>query len=266
MTSASSFGRLYTDTELTYDRAKRDIVRSSVEGANMPVTRDQKDAEQTSLIAHYLELVKPIASKEIGQITTDVKKDPPLGSTNGESQLGDLIADAQLADDSTVTNGKTPVIAFMNPGGIRTDLNFAQTNPEYPNEVPGDVTYEEAFSVQPFNNYLVSMDLTGQDIYDILAQQVTGTNARVAQDPPDLAGLHLQARPRRRCRGRLGEAERDADRQGGDLPDRDEQLPVRAEATGSRRSRRAPTCTTAGSTSTRSPTTCRRTRRTPRVR
>ena len=94
----------------------------------MPVTRDQKDAEQSSLIAHYLELVKPIASKEIGQITTDVKKDPPLGSTNGESQLGDLIADAQLADDSTVTNGKTPVIAFMNPGGIRTDLNFAQTN------------------------------------------------------------------------------------------------------------------------------------------
>ena len=140
----------------------------------MPVTRDQKDAEQTSLIAHYVELVKPIASKEIGQITTDVKKDPPLGSTNGESQLGDLIADAQLADDSTVTNGKTPVIAFMNPGGIRTDLTFAQT--KYPDEVPGDVTYEEAFSVQPFNNFLVSMDLTGQDIYDILAQQVTGTN------------------------------------------------------------------------------------------
>ncbi len=174
LTSASSFGRLYTDTELTYDRAKRDIVRSSVEGANLPVTRDQKDPEQSSLIAHYLELVKPIASEEIGQITTDVKKDPPAGSTNGESQLGDLIADAQLADDSTVTNGKTPVIAFMNPGGIRTDLTYAQT--KYPDEVPGDVTYEEAFSVQPFNNYLVSMDLTGQDIYDILAQQVTGTN------------------------------------------------------------------------------------------
>jgi 5'-nucleotidase len=31
--------------------------------------------------------------------------------------------------------------------------------------------------VQPFNNYLVSMDVTGQDIYDLLAQQVTGANA-----------------------------------------------------------------------------------------
>ncbi len=119
--------------------------------------------------------MQPIASKVIGQITTDVKKDPPLGSTNGESQLGDLIADAQLADASTVTNGKTPVIAFMNPGGIRTDLTFAQT--KYRTRSAGDVTYEEAFSVQPFNNYLVSMDLTGQDIYDLLAQQVTGTNA-----------------------------------------------------------------------------------------
>ncbi len=172
VTSASSFGRLYTDTELTYDRKKRDIVRSSVEGANMPVTRDQADPEQTSLIAHYLELVTPIASKEIGQITSDVTKTPPAGGT-GESQLGDLIADAQLADPSTVTNGKKPVIAFMNPGGIRGDLSYAQS--KYPNEVPGDVTYEEAFTVQPFNNYLVSMDLTGQDIYDILAQQVTGT-------------------------------------------------------------------------------------------
>ena len=70
------------------------------------------------------------------------------------------------------------------------------------------------------------MDLTGQEIYDMLAQQVTGANARVAQDPAGLAGLHLQARARRGRRGRLGEAERDADRQGGDLPDRDEQLPA----------------------------------------
>jgi 5'-nucleotidase len=91
----------------------------------------------------------------------------------GESQLGDLIADAQLADSSTVTNGQVPVIAFMNPGGIRADLTFADS--KY-GEPPGDVTFEEAFTVQPFNNYLVSLTLTGQDIYDILTQQVTGSN------------------------------------------------------------------------------------------
>jgi 5'-nucleotidase len=66
------------------------------------------------------------------------------------------------------------VIAFMNPGGIRADLTYASSPYAEP---PGDVTFEEAFTVQPFNNYLVSMTLTGQDIYDLLAQQVTGPNA-----------------------------------------------------------------------------------------
>jgi 5'-nucleotidase len=172
VTSASSFGRLFTETDLKYDRRTQDIVRASVEGANFPVSRDvAKDPAETSLIAKYQELVRPIASKVIGHITSDVTKAP---NAVGESQLGDLIADAQLADGSTVTNGQVPVIAFMNPGGIRADLTFADS--KY-GEPPGDVTFEEAFTVQPFNNYLVSLTLTGQDIYDILTQQVTGSNA-----------------------------------------------------------------------------------------
>ena len=65
--------------------------------------------------------------------------------------------------------------------------------------MPGDVTYEEAFTVQPFNNYLVSMDLTGQDIYDILAQQVTGTtNAGSPKILQISQGFSVQARARRR--------------------------------------------------------------------
>jgi 5'-nucleotidase len=172
LTSASSFGRLYTETDLTYDRRTRDIVRSSVEGSNVQVSRDvTPDPAQASLISLYQELVKPIASEVIGHVTTDVTK---TQNAAGESQLGDLIADAQLADDSVVTGGQEPVIAFMNPGGIRVDLIFA--NSKYA-EPAGDITYEEAFSVQPFNNYLVSMNLTGQQIYDVLTQQVTGTNA-----------------------------------------------------------------------------------------
>jgi 2',3'-cyclic-nucleotide 2'-phosphodiesterase (5'-nucleotidase family) len=172
LTSASSFGRLFTETRLKYDMRKGDIVRASVKGANFPVSRDvAKDAGETALIAKYQDLVRPIASKVIGHINSDVTAAP---NAKGESQLGDLIADAQLADPSTVTGGQTPVIAFMNPGGIRADLTAA--NSKY-GEPTGDVTFEEAFTVQPFNNYLVSMTLTGQDIYDLLAQQVTGANA-----------------------------------------------------------------------------------------
>jgi len=171
VTSASSFGRLITDTRLTYNRRSGDIVRGKVEGSNLPVTRDvARDATQTDLIAKYKELVRPIASEVIGHVNADVVR---TANASGESQLGDLIADAQLADDSVVTGGETPVVAFMNPGGIRTDL-IASNSPY--GEAVGDVTYEEAFSVQPFNNYLVSLTLTGQQIYDLLGEQVNGTN------------------------------------------------------------------------------------------
>ncbi|MDR7312345.1 5'-nucleotidase [Nocardioides luteus] len=172
VTSASSFGRLYTETNLKYDLKKRDIVRSSVRGSNMLVTRDvAKAPAQTELINTYKELVTPIASRVLGTITADVTR---TANASGESALGDLIADAQLADPSTVVNGEAPVIAFMNPGGIRADLTAA--NSPY-GEAVGDVTYDEAFTVQPFNNFMVSLTMTGQDIYDLLTQQVTGANA-----------------------------------------------------------------------------------------
>ena len=173
VTSASSFGRLYNDTEVTYDRRTSDIVRpTEADSVNNLVTRDvAPDTAQTALVAKYKELVKAVASKIIGTISADIVRAQSLA---GESPLGDLIADAQLADPSVVTGGQTPVVAFMNPGGIRSDLTYA--NSKY-GEAPGAVTYEEAFNVQPFNNYLVSMNLTGQQIYDVLNQQRTGPNA-----------------------------------------------------------------------------------------
>lgn len=172
VTSASSAGRLVTETTLRYDLAKRDIVRASVAGANVPVSPDlPKDRRQTRLIERYTELVTPIASRVLGTIADDVTTDQ---SPQGESALGNLIADAQLADESVVTGGEQPVIAFMNPGGIRASL--VRDNQSY-GEAPGEVTYAEAFAVQPFNNFLVSITLTGQQIYDLLAEQVTGPNA-----------------------------------------------------------------------------------------
>ncbi|GAA4715027.1 bifunctional metallophosphatase/5'-nucleotidase [Pedococcus ginsenosidimutans] len=172
VTSASSFGRLFTDTDLTYDRRTQDIVRTSVKSANMVVSRDvPKDPAQTKIITDYSALARPIASRVLGRIATDVTR---AGNPGGESQLGDLIADAQLADPSVVTGGRKPEIAFMNPGGIRADLTYAYS--PY-GEAPGDVTFEEAFTVQPFNNYLVSLDLTGAQVKQLLTEQWSGSNA-----------------------------------------------------------------------------------------
>ncbi|MFE5407767.1 bifunctional metallophosphatase/5'-nucleotidase [Microbacterium sp. NPDC056569] len=166
VTSASSFGRLYTETNLTYDRRTSDIVRTSVTSANMVVTRDvPKDPAETALIEKYTTLVAPIANQVIGSVSGTITRTQNPG---GESALGDLIADAQLADPSVVGPFATPQLALMNPGGIRADL--------VPNAA-GEVTFGAAFSVQPFNNYLVSLDLTGLQIKALLNEQWSGANA-----------------------------------------------------------------------------------------
>ncbi|GAB3592185.1 bifunctional metallophosphatase/5'-nucleotidase [Angustibacter peucedani] len=167
ITSASSFGRLFTETDLAYDLRAGDIRRASVSGTNVVVSRDvTKDAAQTSIINTYNTLVQPIANKVIGQVAGGATL--PKTGADVETSLGRLIADAQKDDATTVTGGVAPQIAFMNPGGIRADL-VPQPN--------GDVTFGAAFTVQPFNNYVVSETLTGQQIYDTLEQQWSGPNA-----------------------------------------------------------------------------------------
>lgn len=173
VTSASSFGRLVTAIELTVDRARRDVV--SARAANLIVTRDvDRAADLRSLIARYAELAAPVANRVIGTVTADLTR---AVSTTGQSALGTLIADAQLAATADPGAGGA-VAAFMNPGGIRADLTVAPTG----GEAPGEVTYGEAFAVQPFGNDLVTLTLTGAQIDALLEQQWCGQpSSRILQ-------------------------------------------------------------------------------------
>jgi 5'-nucleotidase len=54
------------------------------------------------------------------------------------------------------------VIAFTNPGGVRTDI---------PKKEEGGVTYADVFASQPFRNQLVTLTLTGMQIKNMLEQQ-----------------------------------------------------------------------------------------------
>ncbi|MFV2118524.1 bifunctional metallophosphatase/5'-nucleotidase [Streptomyces sp. Act-28] len=170
VTSAASFGRLYTDTTLTYDRATKDIVRTAVASANHVVTRDvPKAADMTDLIAKWNGLAAPIANRPVGHISADIDG---RGSNAYEKPLGDLIADAQLEALAPADKGGAQ-IAFMNPGGIRADLVHARSGGE---TADGVVTYGEAYTVQPFTNMMTTVDLTGAQIITALQQQVSGAN------------------------------------------------------------------------------------------
>ncbi|MFF3032822.1 bifunctional metallophosphatase/5'-nucleotidase [Streptomyces rubiginosohelvolus] len=169
VTSASSFGKLYTDTTLTYDRRTNDIVRTSVKSANHVVTRDQPKApDMTRLIDRWNKLAAPIANKPQGWISADING---RGSTAPEKPLGNVIADAQLEGLAPADKGGAEV-AFMNPGGIRADLVHKASG----SEGDGVVTYGEAFTVQPFTNMMNVVDLTGAQLVAALQQQVSGPN------------------------------------------------------------------------------------------
>ncbi|MGC4866636.1 bifunctional metallophosphatase/5'-nucleotidase [Micromonospora sp. DT53] len=161
VTSASSFGRLVTDIDLKIDRRSGDVLSAAAN--NVVVTRDvAKDPRQTALINRYKTVLGPVAGRQVGVTSQAITRSQEtlFGTSLGESPLGNLIADAQLAATDDEQNA---VAAFMNPGGVRADLDA------------GPVTYEEAFTVQPFANNLVTLDLTGAQLYCVLEQQfVTG--------------------------------------------------------------------------------------------
>jgi 2',3'-cyclic-nucleotide 2'-phosphodiesterase (5'-nucleotidase family) len=60
-------------------------------------------------------------------------------------------------------------IAFMNPRGIRNDLNA------------GEITWGELYSIQPFGNQLMKMPMTGKDIRNLLNQQWQVGKTRMLQ-------------------------------------------------------------------------------------
>ncbi|MFJ8489868.1 bifunctional metallophosphatase/5'-nucleotidase [Streptomyces sp. NPDC094038] len=166
VTSAASFGRLYTDTTLTYDRRTGDIARTAVRSANHVVTRDvAKAPDLTELIGKWNALAAPIGNRAIGYISADVN------STGTESPMGDLIADAQFAYGREL-DPETD-LALMNPGGVRAGLTYAAKG----SEGDGVVTYAEGFTVQPFANTVNLQDFTGAQLIQVLKEQVSGSNA-----------------------------------------------------------------------------------------
>jgi 5'-nucleotidase len=159
VSSASSFGRLVTDIDMTLNTKSGRPMAISVD--NNIVFRDDADAGEAALVSNYQTIVAPIANRIVGSITANITR---TANSAGESALGDVIADAQLE----YTQAAAAQLAFMNPGGIRADLTFASSPV---GEGDGKVTFGEAFNVQPFNNLVVTQDMTGAQIENVLEQQ-----------------------------------------------------------------------------------------------
>lgn len=158
VTSGDKYGTLVTAIDIKLDPASRDVISAKADNVIVANASLAKDPEQTALIEAYDRLSAPIANRPAGSVMQTLSRVP---NEAGESPLGDIIADAQLAATRDAREGSA-VIALTNPGGIRTDI--------VPKE-NGAITFGDVFASQPFRNRLVTMTLTGSQLKELLEQQ-----------------------------------------------------------------------------------------------
>lgn len=168
VTSAYSFGRIVTEVKLVLDKRTNDVRRDLSTSVNHLVDRTtlSPDPAVTAVIEKWMPLYGAAGSTPVGTITANINRGMAANGSEDrgiESPLSNLIADAQLW--ATSSNGAQ--IAFMNPGGVRANLVYAESA----GEGDGVVTFAEAFTVQPFGNTLITYPMTGAQIISVLQQQ-----------------------------------------------------------------------------------------------
>jgi 5'-nucleotidase len=128
VTSAFSFGRVVSEINLVLDKETKDVRRDLTRTTNHVVDQTTADPALTAVIDKWAPLAAAAGDTPIGTITTDITRGgDPTGSDRGvESAAGNLVADAQQWS-STAAGAQ---IAFMNPGGVRSDLTFAALGAE----------------------------------------------------------------------------------------------------------------------------------------
>ncbi|MEE2031182.1 bifunctional UDP-sugar hydrolase/5'-nucleotidase [Rhodococcus sp. CC-R104] len=152
----ASHGRIISVADLSIDRKSRDVLRDHTVAFNQVITHDiEPDPQTRQFVDRAVGESSDVAGRPVGRITDHLVREP---SHSGESPLGNLVADAQLA----AAEPFGAQIALTNPGGIRADLTYTGD---------GTVTFGQTYAVQPFGNRVQVLELTGAQIDAVLEQQ-----------------------------------------------------------------------------------------------
>ncbi|MDD5034063.1 MAG: bifunctional metallophosphatase/5'-nucleotidase [Methylococcaceae bacterium] len=178
VTQGGNYGRVLTNIDLTIDTTTGDVTGSSfhntiVDRTNAAIT---PDSTIKAIVDAYSTNISPVANQVVATLlatvpNTELPAQSPATGTTGEKPAGDLIADAMLAATSPAGFGGAK-IAFTNSGGVRADY----ANKATPSTYPYNLTYGDAFTVQPFGNNMVTMTITAQQLKDALEMQFPGSN------------------------------------------------------------------------------------------
>jgi 5'-nucleotidase len=156
VTQADAMGHLLSRIRMTVDPVSGQVEDINVRNVVMDPAAIAPDAQLAGYLAGVRARSDAVLAQPVGKIAmpTLARKE----NEAGESPLGDLIADAAVA----ATREKGAQVGFMNPGGIRRDLDSG---------AGGVVSFGQAQAVLPFGNTLVLQDLTGAQLRALLEQQ-----------------------------------------------------------------------------------------------
>lgn len=169
--SSGQYGERFSRMDIQYDKSSKTFTMKNeifnLMDGTTPLYPD--DPAVKPIVDQAVIVANELGSQVLGTATADFGRAVaanPVGAPSfpenrgGESTLGNLVADVQLwslNEDRPADN--QVAIAFMNPGGLRADL------------ASGEVTYREAADVQPFANTLVTLNLTGAQVKQVLEEQ-----------------------------------------------------------------------------------------------
>lgn len=167
--SSGEYGVAYGHTTISVDPDTGELLSISSEVLPLVTTPPfTPDPVVAQIVADAVAVASELGNVSLGSIATDITRGVQSNGSSenrgAESTLGNLVADAQLA----ATQDLGTQLAVMNPGGIRADLTYASSGDGDP---AGNVTYREAALVQPFANTLVTFDLTGAQVRQVLEEQ-----------------------------------------------------------------------------------------------
>jgi 2',3'-cyclic-nucleotide 2'-phosphodiesterase (5'-nucleotidase family) len=153
--------------DLTVDPVAGRVVERRARIVNTYADEVTPDSTLAARVVVWNASVAPIAAASIGRNARALTR-----SRDGESALGDVVADAMRAEAKAD-------VAFTNNGGLRADLPA------------GAITRGTVYEVIPFDNTLVIVKLTGSELRGMLEEGLA--HSRISQQ----SGLRYRFDPAR---------------------------------------------------------------------
>jgi 5'-nucleotidase len=154
VTQAFHSGSAFSDIDLTIDRQTGNVVEKSARIVTTfadegPGQRPLAVAGVQALVGNARSAAERITSRFIGIADGSIEN---TLNRAGESALGNLVAEAQRS-------ALNADLAMTTPAWVRGGL------------AAGTITYGDLFTIQPFNNRLMRVALTGRKLIEVLNQQ-----------------------------------------------------------------------------------------------